>query len=193
MKHTYALLGAALAVGFAPGAAAESNFYASVGYSALDSEFAELGAVTVRGGTELNTWFGLEGEASFGIDDDEVGGFTGTSVELNSAFAAFAVARTEPAPNVTLFARLGYGVANFDATLLTACPLIYPPPDCPESGEVSVDTDGVQFGVGGEWRFANAHGVRIDYTRFESDGRLFGDGIDTFSLSYVFRFSGAGG
>ena len=36
------------------------------------------------------------------------------------------------------------------------------------------------------WRFADAHGVRIDYTRFESDGRLFGDGIDTFSWSYVF-------
>ena len=51
----------------------------SVGYTVLDGDDANLGAITGRVTAKVNPYFGVEGEASFGVKDDDitVGAVTG--------------------------------------------------------------------------------------------------------------------
>jgi len=51
----------------------------SIGYTQLDGDDATLGAITGRLNAKVNRYVGFEGEASFGVKDDEitVAGVTG--------------------------------------------------------------------------------------------------------------------
>lgn len=146
----------------------------SVGYTVLDGDDADLGAITGRVTAKMSPYFGVEGEASFGVKDDDVtvGAVTG---DLSHEYdvAAYGVATLPISPNFELFGRVGYGtiqikadVAGFSAT---------------EDGE------SVNYGVGANYFFDNQNGVRADWTRrdFTDDN---GGELDTYGLSYVRRF-----
>jgi hypothetical protein len=51
----------------------------AVGYTVLDGDDADLGAITGRVTAKVSPYFGVEGEASFGVKDGDVtfGGVTG--------------------------------------------------------------------------------------------------------------------
>ena len=67
------LLAAAAGIALLAGAtSASAENYASIGYSKIDFGPANLGAVTARVGATINPWFGVEGEASMGIQDESV-------------------------------------------------------------------------------------------------------------------------
>ena len=60
----------------------------SVGYTVLDGDNADLGAITGRLNAKFNRYVGVEGEASFGVKDDDitVGGVDGKlSYEYDAA------------------------------------------------------------------------------------------------------------
>ena len=146
----------------------------SVGYTVLDGDNANLGAVTGRLTAKVTPYFGVEGEASFGVKDDDVsfGGVTGDISHEYDA-AAYVVGTLPISPNFELFGRVGYGttsikteVAGFTAT---------------EDGE------SVNYGVGANYFFDNQNGVRADITRrdFTDDN---GGELDTYAVSYVRRF-----
>ena len=65
----------------------------SIGYTHLDGDDGSLGAVTGRLGYRFTPYIGIEGEASVGVQDEDVG--------------------TVPvSPNVELFGRVGYGTTS---------------------------------------------------------------------------------
>jgi len=146
--------------------------YGSIGYSQLSAEDGELGAVTGRIGAQFNPHFGIEGEASVGVSDDEIPvGIPGGRIELKHDVAAYAVGYLPVSPNFELFGRVGYGSSNFEVT----------------ASGLSTDEsfDGVNYGVGANWFIDGSNGLRGDWTR-----RDFGDDgdADVWSLSYVRRF-----
>lgn len=169
MKFALALLAG---VAIAGSAVAEPEFNLSGGYTILDGDDGSLGAITGRGTVFFNQNFGFEGEASFGVQDEDVG--VGT-LELNNQLAAFGIAKLPVNEQFDVFGRVGYGTSEFEASI-------------PGVGSDSADVDGFMFGGGAQYFFTPTFGVRGDYTRFEADEDGFDGGADQFAISAVFRF-----
>lgn len=145
-----------------------ATVYGTVGYAHVDTDVADLGAIQARLGAKFHPNFGVEGEAAFGIDDEDVG--IG-SVELKHQLGIYGVGFLPVNENFDLLARVGYSTAEVKAS----APGI----------SVSGDDSGWAFGVGGQYFFDGVNGVRVDYTRHEYD-----DGVDAdvWGIAYSRRF-----
>lgn len=146
--------------------------YGTIGYSQLDADDGDLGAVTGRIGAKLHRYVGVEGEASFGVNDDDVEiGIPGATVEHNYDVAGYVVGFLPINDNFELFGRVGYGTTELNVSAVGV--------------DTDVSLDGVAYGVGANYFIDGKNGVRGDWTR-----RDFGDDgeADVWSLSYVRRF-----
>ena len=146
----------------------------SVGYTVLDGDDASLGAITGRLNARVSPYFGVEGEASFGVKDDEVtfGAVTG---DLSHEYdvAAYGVATLPINENFELFGRLGYGTTSIKADVA--------------GFSAREDGESVNYGVGANYFFDGRNGVRADWTRRDFTDDTGGE-LDTYGLSYVRRF-----
>jgi hypothetical protein len=165
MKLALASL-AAIAV-VAP-AFAEGNIELGAGYSHFDADGANLGALTARGTYFFTPHVGVEGEASIGIDDDQVGA---AKVELDNSVAAFGVAQMPVAERVDVFARAGYASNDYNVKV-------------PGVGSASGSDDGFAYGVGGKVFLNEKFGLRADLTRYEGDDT----DADVISVGGVMKF-----
>src|SRR5689334_12740895 len=104
MKLLIAAAAAASALALA--APASASTYINLGYGMTDTDDVNLGAAVGRFGWRSMGPLGVEGEASFGIDDDEV---SGVKVELNSQWAVYGTATANVSDTFEVFARIGYG------------------------------------------------------------------------------------
>lgn len=172
------LLATAALTVFAMPAAAQSvqnpTYSGSIGYTQLDGDDGDLGAITARLDARLHPNFGLEGEASIGVRDDDftVASVSG-SIEHEYDAAAYAVGYLPLSPNLELFARVGYGTTSIKADVA--------------GFSASEDGESVNYGVGANYFFDGVNGIRGDVTRrdFTDDN---GGEIDTYGVSYVRRF-----
>ncbi len=173
--RTLLITTAAAALLAAPAMAQDSGvrWSGSVGYSNLSADDGDLGAVTGRLGARFTPNFGIEGEASIGVNDEEfpiAAGGSGT-LELDYDAAVYAVGYLPVSPNFEVFGRVGYGTTEIKA----------------EAAGVTVDAgdESFNYGVGAQYLFDGVNGVRGDWTR-----RDFQDGgeADVWSLSYVRKF-----
>ena len=156
-----------------PAAFAEGNLELGAGYSHVDTDGANLDALTARG-----TWFvnrnvgpqiGIEGEASFGIGDDDIGG---GKAELDHSVAGFGVVQAPVSERVDLFARVGYADSEYKVKV-------------PGVGSASDSTDGVAYGAGAKVFLTDRFGLRGDLTRYEGD---HGADADVISVGGVMKF-----
>ena len=149
------------------------QWYGTGGYTALDADGADLGAVTGRVGARLSPNFAVEGEASIGVQDDDitVAGVNGT-VEHDYDAAIYGVGILPVSPNFELFGRLGYGTTKVKADV----------------AGVTAEADGESFnyGLGANYFLDAQNGIRADWTR--RDFRDDGGEADTYGVSYVRRF-----
>jgi outer membrane immunogenic protein len=144
----------------------------SVAYSSVDTDEASVGAVTGRLSWTSANIFGVEGEASFGVNDDRVTvAGVPTDVELKYSAAVYGTANVPFSDRGKVFARVGYGTQKVEATA------------------AGVTADGSDqswnYGVGAQYLFDGANGIRADYTKHD-----FNDGgdADVWSVGYVRRF-----
>lgn len=164
------LAAAAGAAMFAAPAYADTGWYGNLGYTHFDTSDFTAGALTGRVGHSFNENFALEGELNFGVVDDEVT-VLGTKVDVgvDYAYGVFGVGKLPVAPGTDLFARVGYGSIEGEASV---------------SGlTISDSEDGLAYGVGAQTMLTETVGVRGDYTRLDGD-----DDVDTFSVSALFKF-----
>ncbi len=145
----------------------------SLGYTQLDGDDGELGAITGRATARLSRYLGVEGEASFGVKDQDitVGGLNGT-LEHEYDAAAYGVATLPINENFELFGRLGYGTTSIKADVA--------------GFTAREDGESVNYGVGANYFIDGQNGVRADITRRDFTGN--GGEIDTYGLSFVRRF-----
>jgi outer membrane immunogenic protein len=138
-----------------------------------NDEDVDVTGVTGRLGYRFHPNFGVEGEASFGIDGDtaDVLG-TPVDVELDNQFGAYAVGFLPISDNFELLGRVGYAQVEAEGSFggFTA----------------GVNDDGVAAGVGVQYGFSPNFGVRGEYTRLSADDS--DDGIDAWTLSGVWAF-----
>ena len=104
--------------------AGDSNLYANLGVDAvsIDAIDADVLAATLRVGYDINEIFAVEGQASFGLNDDNIiraGDLSGivngvdlatvtVDASLDTSFAAFVKAGTALDNGIEFFGRLGY-------------------------------------------------------------------------------------
>ena len=167
MKKTLiAAAAAAAALTAAPAMAQDfSNveLYGSLGYAHYDED-VNLGAVQGRLGARFGRFVGVEGEAAFGVSDDDIGG---VDVELNRQMAIYAVGFVPVGNNFDIIGRVGVGNTGL------------------EVGGVDVDDDSMNYGVGAQWSWDDNNAIRGDWTRHDFDN---GGDANVWSLSYVRKF-----
>ncbi|MCS6627185.1 porin family protein [Roseibacterium beibuensis] len=146
----------------------------SLGYTHLDADDGSLGAVTGRLGYDFTRNFGIEGEASVGVKDEDVtiAGVDG-SLEHEYDAAVYGVAKVPVSENLELFGRVGYGTTSIKADIAGV--------------SATEDGESLNYGAGANWYFDGRNGLRADWTRrdFQDDGAAE---VDTYGLSYVRRF-----
>lgn len=173
MKTILLSTAAALLVTTAASAqATDGRVNLGAGYTFLDTDGVEFDALTLRGGYDVNPYFGFEGEALIGLGDETVD-VLGVDVDtsLNYGLGAFAKGQYPINEAVSLFGRVGYVWAEIEADAL--------------GFSETDDADGFGYGAGVEWAFNGANAVRAEYTRYDFEDDAEADG---WSLSYVRRF-----
>jgi hypothetical protein len=155
---------AAVALVAAPAFAqtAPATFYGTLGYSHVDADPAELGAVTARAGARFGQYLGAEVEGGLGVNGD-------FGVDIDHTLAAYAVGFVPLTPQFDLVARIGYGTTRLDAGAVG------------KSSEESWN-----YGLGGQYFFDAANGLRAEYTRYD-----FNNGVgnaNVWSASYIRKF-----
>lgn len=123
-------------------------------------------------------WFGLEGEAGWGVNHTRIGnGVTGTTGEtanfagINDQQTIYGVGYLPLSPNIDLFARIGLGRTDFNFKGVT-----HPADDRNINWNV---------GGGGQWFWDGLDGVRTEYTKENFDHAA---NADAWSVSYVRKF-----
>ncbi|HYC75628.1 MAG TPA: porin family protein [Brevundimonas sp.] len=146
----------------------------SLGYTQLDGDDGDLGAITGRIGYDFTRNFGVEGEASVGVKDGEVMfGGVNTTLEHEYDAAIYGVAKLPVSENFELFGRVGYGTTEVKASTAGFA--------------ATEDGESLNYGVGANYFFDGRNGIRADWTRrdFQEDN---GGELDTYGVSYVRRF-----
>lgn len=150
---------AVLSMAAVPAIAQAQEVYGTVGYSGVDANGVDLGAIQGRLGYKFNPYVGVEGEVAFGVKDD-------SGVELKNSLGAYGVVYAPITPKADLFARVGYTGASYDTPLGDA------------------DTDGFAYGVGGQYYITDKDGVRLDWTKHDHDDVE----ADVWSIGYSRKF-----
>jgi outer membrane immunogenic protein len=146
-------------------ASSDVQWYGNLGYSLYNTDIgdADLGAIQGRLGARFHRYFGIEGEAAFGVQDDSI---AGVDVELDHSVALYGVGFLPVSDNFDLLARVGWGNTKVSA------------------GPLSDTDDSLNYGVGAQWSWDKSNAIRGDYTRFDGDDAE----ADVWSLSYVRKF-----
>jgi len=174
-----ALPAAALAQTAAPPPAPATNpyspsFYGTLGYMGTDIDGIDLSSIQARLGARFGRYIGIEGEGSWGVDNDKtfIGG-NEVKLKQDSQEAIYGVGFLPIMPNFDLLARVGYGHTSGTGSVEGVTP--------------SLKGDSWNYGVGGQYLFDGKNGVRVDYTR-ESFQARGSDDANVWSVAYVRKF-----
>ena len=155
----------------------ESGFYVGGGYnfvtySESGAPDADLGALFIRGGYQLNDYIALEARLGTGVQDDDVSlyGYR-VNVELENYYGAYFKAGIPTEIGLYPYVLLGVTHAEVKASL----------------GGYSISDDGsdVSYGVGVDYLFNQQVSVGLEYANFYDK-----DGVEitgfTLGLNYKF-------
>jgi outer membrane immunogenic protein len=152
----------------------DTGAYVGAGYTQYDAEDVDVGGGTLRAGYRFHPNFGVEGEASFGIEGDTADNLgTPVDVDLNQQYGVYGIGFLPISENFELFARAGYATIDAQSSVggFTA----------------GTEDDGVGLGAGVNWGITENFAVRAEYTRLEADEED-NDGVNAFGLSGIWGF-----
>ncbi len=158
----------------APAFAQSTGVYGTLGGEDLNSNSANVGAITGRLGYRPIPYLGIEGEVSAGIGSDHLNiGGARASVRVNDQYAGYAVGFLPIGPNFDVLGRIGYGATDLRLRRPGA--------------SFSDRLTSWNAGVGAQYFMDGKDGVRADYTRETATGHNDID-ANVFSLAYVRKF-----
>jgi predicted porin len=152
----------------------DKEIYGTLGYAGSRAGGADTGAVQGRLGARLTPHFGVEGELSGGVKDDNIDrAGVRSSLEQTHSAAVYGVGFLPVTPNIDLIGRVGYGNTQFRQKVAGI--------------EDKFDADSVNYGVGAQYKFDDKNGVRVDYTRQQFRDNDAAD-ANVVSVGYARRF-----
>lgn len=166
MKTIGAIAVLAAALGLSAPAHAE-GLYVNGGYTHYDVEDVAVGGVGGRVGYQFHPNFAVEGEAAFGVKDDEVGPAT---IELDNQVGVYGVGILPVTEKLDVFGRVGWARVQATASV--------------PAFAIDGEDDGVAYGGGAQYMITEKVGLRGEYTRMEGDDAE----ADTVSASAVVKF-----
>ena len=141
LKFSAAVIAALLLAPAAMPASAQVYINVAYGDFSFNNPDRSPGALTGRVGYDVNRYFAVEGEGSFGIIKDN------SIYELNSEFGAFVLGKLPLYEDkFHVYGRIGYTTID----------------------ETDFEDDGFAFGIGGQYNWGK-HGMRLDWTRHDHD------------------------
>ena len=151
----------------------EPRGYGSLGYTHMEGDTAQTGAVSGRLGVDLNRYLAVETEVGVGVKNKDitVAGVDG-QIKHEWDAAGYVVGKYPIGDKLELFARGGYGHTELKQELAGA--------------ETKVGGDSWNYGVGANYYLDGVNGVRADWTR--RDFRDDRGEADAYSVSYIRRF-----
>lgn len=162
--------------------------YGELGYTGGEVHGAGQNVLTGRLGYRFNRFLGAEGELGVGVSTgDRTFGLgtpaqTDVGVKQKTSEAAYAVGYLPLMPRADLFARAGYGAAQYSVNPNGAA-------------DYNARTDGFRYGAGGQYFFDGQNGVRLDWTHYDVQnvhdpvGYFGGDkASDLWSVAFSHRF-----
>lgn len=154
----------------------DTGFYAGLGGTWYSADDVDVTGATARAGYRFHPNFGVEGEASVGIEGDEAE-FLGTpvDVDLDNQYGAYAVGFLPLSDRFELLGRVGWASISAEGSIgdFTA----------------GADDDGLGVGVGAQYFVTPNFAVRGDYTRLAADSDDGDDdGVDAFGVSGIWSF-----
>lgn len=173
MKRTILAAAAGIAAVLVSAPSASAQLYGGAGLTVfqadVDDQDVNIAAAMGRLGWEFNPFLAIEGEAAFGIAEDEID-VLGTPVDIgiDSGFGAFVVGKI-PLAVVDLFGRVGYADVSIEGSA--------------GGFSASEDGSGMAYGAGINFNVLILR-MRAEYTRYEIDD---GD-IDSLGLSALLKF-----
>ena len=154
--------------------AQDTGVYGTLGYAGSRADGADTGAVQGRLGAKLTPHFGVEGELSGGVKDDNIDtNGVRSSIEQTHQAAVYGVGVLPVTPHIDLLARVGYGNTQFKQKLAGV--------------ESKFDADSVNYGVGAQYNVDDKNGVRLDYTRQQYRDNDAAD-ANVVSVGYARKF-----
>jgi predicted porin len=150
------------------------EIYGTLGYAGSRADGADTGAVQGRLGAKLTPHFGVEGELSGGVKDDDIDtNGVRSNIEQTHQAAVYGVGFLPVTPNIDLLARVGYGNTQFKQNVAGV--------------ESKFDADSVNYGVGAQYKFDDKNGLRVDYTRQQFRDNDAAD-ANVVSVGYARKF-----
>jgi endo-beta-N-acetylglucosaminidase D len=165
----------------------KTGAYGELGYTGGNVHGASQDVITGRLGWRFNRFLGAEGELGVGVSTgDRTFDNAGTSIDVGvkqkTQEAAYAVGYLPLTPRADLFARAGYGWAQYDVNPAGAA-------------NYNAHTDGFRYGAGGQYFFDGQNGLRLDWTHYDvqnvhdAGGYFGGDkSSDLWSVAFSHRF-----
>lgn len=160
-----------------------TGVYGNLGWSGVDAQNSWTHSITGRIGGRFGRYVGVEGELSAGLSTDHktVAG-NSVGVKQTLAGAAYGVGFLPLGTNFDLLGRVGYGASRFNV-------------EPAGLANYRATEHGVRYGVGAQYFFDGANGVRADWTRhdlgnFRDPGGSFPGGrkADVWSVSFAHKF-----
>ncbi|MGE0595499.1 MAG: porin family protein [Hyphomonadaceae bacterium] len=155
--------------------AGREGAYVGLGASHYSVDEVDVVGATGRLGYRFHPNFGVEGEASFGIDGDEADILgTPVDIDLENQYGAYAVGFLPVTSNLEVLGRVGWASIDAEGSFggFTA----------------GASDDGLGLGVGAQYHVNDRFAIRGDYTRLSADGNDDIDGVDTFGLTGIVSF-----
>ncbi|MEM7730035.1 MAG: porin family protein, partial [Pseudomonadota bacterium] len=150
---------------------------ASYGYGSIGATLYDLDSDTAgvqgRFGYQFTPLFGVEGEGSIGVLDDETTvGATTTENSINYQVAGFGLAKLPIGNRFSVHARGGYHTTEAETKTTVGA----------ATNTVKADSDGFAYGAGAEYRITPVDSLRLDNTHYDIHGP--NNNLDTVSMAY---------
>jgi hypothetical protein len=162
--------------------------YGELGYTGGDIHGASQNVITGRLGWRFNRFLGAEGELGVGLSTGDRTFGAGTPAQTNVGIkqktqeAAYAVGYLPLSPRADVFARAGYGWAQYSVNPAGAA-------------DYNAHTDGFRYGLGGQYFLDGQNGLRVDWTHYDVQslhdpvGYFGGDkGSNLWAVAFTHRF-----
>ncbi len=152
-----------------PPADTSNGLYGTLGWAGVSDSSHMVNGVQGRVGYRFMNYFGVEGEAAFGVGDTSLG--SGVKAHLNNEAGAYAVGFLPVNQNFDLFARAGW--AEDDVSVKGG------------GSTLSGNANGFAWGAGAQYYWDGKNGIRGDWTRQDFS---HGNNVDVWGVSYTRKF-----